>query len=188
MSDMADAALTPTLYGESVVLRPVTAEDAGGLVDLLHDHDARRLTGTHGQVRPGAIERAVDYYSSRADDDSTMHLAITDRQTRAFIGEAVLFDIDRDNLSCSFRIALVGPAVTGRGHGSEATRLVVDHALGPLALHRIELEVLAFNPRARRVYEKVGFLSEGLKRHAVRWDGEWIDVEIMAIVASEGAP
>ena len=78
--------------------------------------------------------------------------------------------------------------MTGRGHGTEATRLVVDHALGPLGLHRIELEVLAFNPSARRVFEKVGFVSEGLKRHAVRWDGEWIDVEIMAIVASDGAP
>lgn len=188
MSDMTDSFLTPTLYGTSVVLRPVTAEDAAGLVDLLHDHDVRRLTGTHGQVRPGALERAVEYYSSRAVDESTMHLAITDRQTRAFIGEAVLSDIDRDNLTCSFRIALVDPAVTGRGRGTEATRLVVDYALGPLALHRVELEVLAFNPRARRVYEKVGFVSEGLKRHAVRWDGEWIDVEIMAVVASDDAP
>lgn len=183
MFPMHGDALLPTLDGVSVVLRPVTADDAAGLVTLLSDKDVRRLTGTHGPVRPGALQRAADYYASRAEDTSTMHLAITERTTGAFIGEAVLSDIDDENLSCSFRIALVGARVTGRGYGTETTRLIVDHALNALALHRVELEVLAFNPRARRVYEKVGFVSEGVKRQAVRWDGAWIDVEIMAVLA-----
>jgi RimJ/RimL family protein N-acetyltransferase len=115
-----------------------------------------------------------------------MHLAITDRTTEAYVGEAVLSDIDQDNRSCSFRIALVNAEVTGRGYGTQATQLVIDYALGPLGLHRVELEVLAFNPRARRVYEKVGFVTEGLKRQAVRWNGEWVDVELMAILATDG--
>lgn len=184
MLDMNADLLLPTLRGRLVVLRPVTVSDAAGLVALLNDADVRRLTGTHGPVRPGALRRAVDFYSSRAEDESTLHLAITERTTGAFIGEAVLTDIDEENRSCTFRIALVSAEVTGRGYGTEATRLVVDHALDALALHRIELEVLAFNPRARRVYEKVGFVTEGLRRQAVRWAGAWIDVEIMALLST----
>ena len=43
----------------------------------------------------------------------------------------------------------------------------------------------AFNPRAHRVYEKVGFVTEGVLREALWWDGEWVDSTVMAIIASE---
>lgn len=35
-----------------------------------------------------------------------------------------------------------------------------------LGLHRLELDVYSFNPRARRVYEKAGFRREGILRTA----------------------
>lgn len=61
---------------------------------------------------------------------------------------------------------------------------VVDHGLTTMGLHRISLEVYAFNPRARHVYEKVGFVHEGTGRDALLFDGEWIDVHFMAILGS----
>ena len=61
---------------------------------------------------------------------------------------------------------------------------VVDHGLTTMGLHRISLEVYAFNPRARHVYEKVGFVHEGTGRDALIFDGEWIDVHFMAILVS----
>ncbi|GHE85800.1 hypothetical protein GCM10014715_47620 [Streptomyces spiralis] len=54
-----------------------------------------------------------------------------------------------------------------------------------LGLHRISLEVYAFNPRARRVYEKVGFLAEGVLRDALLWEGERVDAAVMSILAPE---
>ncbi len=56
------------------------------------------------------------------------------------------------------------------------------HAFDTLGLDRVELEVYKFNPRARRVYEKVGFVHEGTKRHALRWDEDWVDVDLMAML------
>ena len=52
------------------------------------------------------------------------------------------------------------------------------------ALKGISLEVYDFNPRARRVYEKAGFVHEGTGREALLFDGDWIDVHYMAIVAT----
>jgi RimJ/RimL family protein N-acetyltransferase len=52
-------------------------------------------------------------------------------------------------------------------------------------LHRIALEVYAFNPRARRAYEKAGFRLEGVLRQSLRYDGEWIDAAVMSILAPE---
>lgn len=179
--------LKPTLVGERVLLRPVVADDAPGLAELLHEPEVRRLTGTHGGVRPGVLERAVNWYSSQATNTDELYLAITDKLTGDYVGEIVLQELDTDNRSCSFRIALVGPRAFGCGYGTEATRLILSHAFETLGLHRVELEVYAFNPRARYVYEKVGFVREGTKRHALNWHGEWVDAHIMAVLADDWA-
>jgi RimJ/RimL family protein N-acetyltransferase len=47
--------------------------------------------------------------------------------------------------------------------------------------------LFAFNPRARRVYEKAGFVAEGILREALYWEGEWVDGTVMPILAPEWA-
>jgi hypothetical protein len=59
------------------------------------------------------------------------------------------------------------------------------HAFEVVGVHRVELQVYAFNPRARHVYDKIGFSYEGTRRQALCWDGQWIDSHVMAILASE---
>lgn len=63
----------------------------------------------------------------------------------------------------NFRIALNDPAVVGQGYGTEATRAVVEYGFDTVRLHRISLGVYAFNALARRVYEKCGFVHEGIE-------------------------
>lgn len=48
----------------------------------------------------------------------------------------------------------------GRGYGSEAFRLFVRHLFSALAVDRIWLTVYLFNPRAIRLYERIGFRDE----------------------------
>jgi RimJ/RimL family protein N-acetyltransferase len=45
--------------------------------------------------------------------------------------------------------------------------------------------VYAFNPRARRAYEKAGFRAEGVLRESLRYNGEWVDATVMSILAPE---
>lgn len=45
--------------------------------------------------------------------------------------------------------------------------------------------MFAFNPRAQRAYEKAGFVVEGRRRHALLWEGERVDVIMMAVVAGD---
>ena len=61
----------------------------------------------------------------------------------------------------------------------------VRHGFEQLGLHRISLEVYAFDPRARRVYEKVGFVAEGVLRHALLWEGERVGATVMSILTPE---
>jgi RimJ/RimL family protein N-acetyltransferase len=58
------------------------------------------------------------------------------------------------------------------------------HAFG-VGLHRVELDVYDFNTRARHIYEKLGFVLEGTKREALRFDDGWVDCHVMGLLARE---
>jgi RimJ/RimL family protein N-acetyltransferase len=172
-------AVKPTLTGELVLLRPVEAADAAGI--FAATPETIRLTGSH-HFDEFTLEGWENWYATRAEHDDRLDLSIIERASAEWAGEVVLNELDVPNESCAFRIALQGPRFYGRGLGSEATRLVTGYAFNVVGVHRIELEVFDFNPRARHVYEKVGFVHEGTKRDALRWDGEWTDCHCMALL------
>jgi RimJ/RimL family protein N-acetyltransferase len=187
-------AVKPTLAGELVLLRPFRAEDLPAMRAVLLDPEGRILTGSvhdgaqaRAPLAPEEEERARDWLLSRNDQGSRLDLAVTDKATRECVGEAVLNDWDPGNESCNFRIFL-GPRGRDRGLGTEATRLIVGYGFESLGLHRISLEVYAFNPRARRAYEKAGFRPEGVLRESLRYDGRWIDATVMSALATEWPP
>jgi RimJ/RimL family protein N-acetyltransferase len=172
-------AVKPTLAGTLVTLRPAQGSDAAHLASV--DTETYRLTGTHRTFGPAQLEQ---WYATRGEQTDRIDWAILENATAAWAGEVVLNDLDTDNRSCAFRILLQGPPFYGRGLGTEATRLAVEHAFA-LGLHRVELEVYDFNPRARRVYEKAGFRHEGTRRDALLWDGDWVDAHLMAMLATD---
>jgi RimJ/RimL family protein N-acetyltransferase len=185
---MTEAKITfaekPTLVGDLVLLRPVGVADVPGLLEMLRDPESMRLTGSLVGDDPD-VGIAEDWYATRGDHDDRLDLAIVDRAGGGYVGEVVLNEFSAANRSCSFRICLVGPRVFGRGFGTEATRLILAHAFETVGVNRVELEVYAFNPRARHVYEAVGFVHEGTKRQTLNWDGEWVDAEVMGMLASD---
>jgi RimJ/RimL family protein N-acetyltransferase len=187
----ADFSVKPTLTGDKVLLRPFSlAEDADALREMLLDPEASRLTGSHDfGDRPWAEAdeaRFRDWYGTRHQQPDRLDLAVVDRATGRCVGEVVLNDWNAPNRGCSFRTVL-GPHGRDRGLGTESARMIVGYGFERLGLHRIELLVYAFNPRARRVYDKVGFVAEGVLRDALRWDDGWVDATVMSILAPEWA-
>ncbi|WLQ38427.1 GNAT family protein (plasmid) [Streptomyces castrisilvae] len=173
----------PSLRGEQVLLRPVTVDDIAALMPMFLDAEASRLTGSHPDGRLDEA-RLRAWYGSRAEQDDRLDLAVVERVTGNVVGEVVLNGWDPGNESCNFRIFLV-PGSYGRGLGTEATRLIVGYGFEALGLHRVSLEVYAFNPRARRAYEKAGFVAEGVLRDALLWEGERVDATVMSVLAPE---
>ena len=70
------------------------------------------------------------------------------------------------------------------GLGTWMVRFARDFAFGELGLHRLELDVFTFNPRAIRAYEKAGFRREGARRDAVR-DGDGCGDDILMAILEE---
>ncbi|WP_202437764.1 GNAT family protein [Streptomyces sp. SID5910] len=174
----------PVLTGERTVLRPFTGQDADVMWEIINDPEVVRFTFEPGDEL--TLEGVRDWYASRGDRPDRLDLAVTDPADGELLGEVVLNEWNRANRSCTFR-TLIGPRGRGRGVGTEATRLIVGHGFERLGLHRIQLEVYGDNARARRVYEKAGFVVEGVRREAVRRDVQWADEVLMAVLDHEWA-
>jgi RimJ/RimL family protein N-acetyltransferase len=170
-----------TLRTDRLVLESLGPQHLEGSWLGVQDEEGRRLTGTHATF---TREQIAGWLNRIGDEPDRADWAIVRADTAEHVGEAVLNDLDLPNACMSFRIALP-PQAIGRGYGTEATRAVVDHGFAVLGLHRIELEVYAFNSRAQRVYEKCGFAVEGRRRDALRWEGTWYDAITMAVLETD---
>ena len=73
------------------------------------------------------------------------------------------------------------PHVQGRGLGRRLAEVTVDAARAR-GVERIELEVFASNTRAIRLYERLGFVHEGVRRRARYIDGAYDDNVMMALI------
>ncbi len=175
----------PVLHGATVRLEPLTVAVLEEYLPALGDAEVARLTGTHATFERAGVE---EWLRTRSDHSDRADWAVVRIADGAFLGEAVLNDLDPDNGSASYRVWLAGAEVFGRGYGTETTRLVVEYAFDRVGLHRLSLEVYEHNPRARRVYEKCGFTVEGRLREALRWDGRRHDALLMSMLRTDPRP
>ena len=97
----------------------------------------------------------------------------------------MLFDLDRLNGSAELGIFIGEKAEWGKGYGTDAVNALVDFGFDSLRLERIWLNVWTENDRARRSYEKAGFVHEGTLRHDRYEGGRYTDGHIMSILHDE---
>ncbi len=71
------------------------------------------------------------------------------------------------------------PDFQGTGIGRKTLEFLEDQARGE-GFRRMECMVSATNLRAIRLYETAGFLHEGIKKEAMRIDGTFVDLVLMA--------
>ena len=163
-------------------LRPLDTGDADAMFTTLQDAETMRLTGTTARY---TLEQVAAHCASLEEQEDRVDLAIVHPENGTYLGEVVLSDIDDANRSAAFRIALARSDLMDRGLGRDAARTLLAWAFDTLGLHRIHLEVYAFNPRAQHVYRALGFQVEGVVREALWMDGGWHDAISMSMLEGE---
>lgn len=92
-----------------------------------------------------------------------------------------------DHVNAHAAWAFYAAPSAAKGTGSMMEFLALDHAFGPLALHKLHCEVLAFNTPVVRLHEKFGFKVEGVRREHHRVDDRFVDIIELGILAAEWA-
>lgn len=189
----------PVLRGGIARLRPIEARDADRMWEAAQDPEGLRMTGTTESFTRSQID---EWCATIADRPGRYDWAIVPAAKRdgklisnEMIGEVVLKEIDTHARSANLRIALASD-YRGRGYGRDAIEQVLRYAFdgardqdgefdeGP-QLHRVSLDYLAFNTRAKALYESMGFVEEGRLRDAHRDGSAYVDVVLMAILEDD---
>jgi RimJ/RimL family protein N-acetyltransferase len=156
-----------------VVLRPLERRHLAATLEWTNDRQLARLLDRAARVEADEHQRWFNALAGRSD---TVYFAI--EAGGRHIGNVWLANIDARHRKAEVRIVLATDAV-GRGAGTEALREITTYAFVTLDLQRLYAYVLAFNPRARRSFEKAGFELEGTLRND-RMDGSTpVDVYVL---------
>jgi RimJ/RimL family protein N-acetyltransferase len=174
------------LEGDRVVLRKHVPENVSAFQRWYSDPDVSRLARYQdAPMRSDEIDR---FFQLRALGHESLTMAIHERETDRLIGSCAFSQVDGENGSAMYHITIGEKDTWGRGYGTEATRLMLDHAFGTLGLHRIALTVFEFNERAIRAYRNCGFVIEGRARESIWRDGRWWDELAMSVLSTEWQP
>ena len=171
------------LEGKNIYLRPILEEDLSGeYLRWINDGSNDEFT-EHAQF-PHRVKDLKCYAEKKWNDPSCVWLAVIERASNLHIGNVELCDIDLIHKKCEFKI-LIDKSRHGKGYGVEASRLILNYAFGKLNLHRVYLGVHEDNKKARNLYEKLGFLKEGVLRETFLRDGVWKNSIVMGLLADE---
>ncbi len=172
------------IMGKRVRLRAIEREDIPMFVRWLNQPEVCQFLQIYEPLSKASEER---WFEDRLSKKGDFLLCIEAKDDSGYvpIGNLGLHQVDWKNGCAVFGIVIAETAYWGRGFGTDAVRTMVRFGFKTLNLHRIELEVYDYNPRAIRCYEKAGFRREGTRRQAHFFDGAHHDVHMMSILASE---
>jgi RimJ/RimL family protein N-acetyltransferase len=171
------------LQGSNVVLRRHVPENLEAFRRWYSDPEIARLARyQEAPMRPEEIER---FFSARVVGPDALAMAIHERGSERLVGTCAFSQLDGENGSALYHITIGEKDAWGQGYGTEATRLMLDHAFGVLGLHRVALFVFEFNERAIRTYRRCGFVIEGRSRESIYRDGRWWDELAMSVLESD---
>ncbi len=105
-----------------------------------------------------------------------------------FAGQLTLGNVVRGSLRSAWVGYWVEAQAAGGGVATGAVALAVDHAFGPVGLHRVEATVRPENAASLRVLAKLGFRDEGLLQRYLEVDGAWRDHRLLALTRDEVGP
>ncbi len=169
--------------GKKVILRPLSVKDAPRFCQWLADREVTKFLSFY-EKNPPTIKEEQDWLKKARRDKNNFRLAV-DTIDGVHIGTVGLDEIDQSNKRAEYGIFIGDKKYWGQGYGSEAGRLIVDYGFKKLKLHRIFLQVIAYNIRGIKSYKKIGFRIEGRSRQHVWRDGYWHDKIWMGILREE---
>ncbi len=175
----------PTLVTERLALRELRLDDAGAVATGAGDKRVARYLIAVPSPYPVALARRwligrIEWWQQGRG----VTLAITRRTSpNILLGTVSLRRYVRD------RRAELGYWLSASawnfGFATEAARALVDFGFRELSLARIYAQVLAGNRGSLHVLDKLGMVSEGVKRQHVRKGTKLVDVVIYGLLRDE---
>lgn len=173
------------ILGKRVRLRALERADLPKFQEWLNDPEVTEGLTLYLPLSAVDEEKWFDGVMQGEPEQRPLAIEIQNGNAWQLAGNTGLFNLEWTNRSAEFGIFIGDKSNWNKGYGTEALQLILRHAFNTLNLNRVYLRVYASNPRARRSYEKAGFLLEGTLRQALFRHGRYIDVNVMSVLRAD---
>ncbi len=186
---MVRVPLSLRVEGARVALRAPRMSDAPRLIDV-RQRSWRFLSPWMPVPDPGAEEvqanrRQIHRQRREWQEDKAYPLFIVDRLTDQVVGRVAFNNVVRGVFQNAYLGYWIDVQHARKGLMTEALRLAMGAAFGPMGLHRLQAAIIPRNTASLAVIRKAGFRQEGLAERYLRIAGEWEDHVIFALTAEE---
>ena len=169
------------LLGDRIYLSPRNSEDVELFTEWLNDFEITDYTDRSGILTTLAGEKK--YLEENASPEASF--VIVTIEDNKMIGTVSLEDINSINRTATLGIFIGDKNYRDKGYGTEAIRLILEYGFKYMNLNNIKLDLMAFNTRALKCYEKCGFKEYGRRRKCKFINGKYYDSISMDILAEE---
>ena len=169
------------LVGDRIYLSPRNTEDVEKFTEWLNDFETTDYIGHSGELTTLASEKK--YLEENSSPEATFVIVTLD-------GDRMIGIVSLENINSIDRSAVLGIFIGDRdyrdkGYGTEAIKLILEYGFKYKNLNNIKLDLMEFNERALRCYEKCGFKEYGRRRKCRFVNGKYYDSINMDILAEE---
>ena len=168
------------LVGDRIYLSPRNSEDVEIFTEWLDDFETTDFLGKSGLLTTLNEER--EYLENNTPEAS---FAIVTLENNKIIGTVSLEKINHINRCATLGIFIGNKKFRSKGYGTEAIKLILEYGFKYLNLQNIKLDLMEFNGRALKCYQKCGFKEYGRRRKCKYIDGKYYDSISMDILAEE---
>lgn len=173
----------PQLQTPRLLLRPFKADDASTVQRLAGVPEVALTTlNIPYPYEDGTAEEWISLHEPRWEAKEFLTLAIT-TEAEGLVG-AVGLHLNQPNHRGELGY-WVGLPYWNRGYATEASEALLDYGFRELNLNRVQARYMVRNPASRKVMEKLGMKLEGVLRQHSLSRGQFEDIGIYAILASD---
>ena len=169
--------------GEKVRLREYRKEDAPKAQAYINEPEIKRLLG--GAPFPLTLADEEKFLAQQSAWSDTYSFAIETIADEHYIGGCGLNRLDWKNRVVEIGIFIGDKAYWNQGYGTDALQVLLRFVFQQLNMNKVSLQVLSFNGRAQRVYQRLGFIEEGCLRQERYVDGSYHDMLVMGLLREE---
>lgn len=179
--------LPARLEDDRAALRPMRVQDAPAYAAAFReDRELGRLLGIEADPDEASVGNRIEAQAQRAEETTSVALAIVDPVTDAFWGEVIAYSLDDHHRRGEIGFWVV-PAQRGRGVGSCAVGLMLGWLFGELDLLRVEMTTTPDNQVVPALARRHGFKQEGILRSRNVERGQRVDVNWFGLLREEWA-
>lgn len=170
------------IYGKKVVLRAMELEDCKMVREMFNDPEIENLVV--GWAFPVSDYAQKKWFESHCQDDKNFRFVIETEEDGA-VGIATLTSIDWKNRRAVHGIKLAKSEKRSKGIGTDTVMAIMRYAFDELQLNRLDGSWFADNLASSGMYKKCGWKEEGIRRQYIYKKGEYRDLVMTGILASE---